>query len=138
MNTKPTDTNKPYYIEIENHTDDRGNLFALEESTGIPFPIKRVFFVEAVPQGKSRGGHANVNANQVIVCLKGKCSIATKDKTGSESSFLINGEKRALFVPADTWKELTGFEEGTILAVLTDKEYAGDIKISDYNTFISG
>ena len=64
------------YINLETHTDTRGNLTVIERV--IPFDIKRIFYIYGVDDSV-RGGHRHHKTRQAAICLKGHCIIRNND-----------------------------------------------------------
>lgn len=62
-------------IELKVHGDDRGSLIALEKKHNIPFDVKRVFYIYDTKRGTPRGQHANIESEQMLICVSGSCKI---------------------------------------------------------------
>ena len=58
----------------------RGDLFVAETKKSIPFPIKRIYFINNLrPTTISRGGHAHRKLTQVFLCVNGSFVLALDD-----------------------------------------------------------
>lgn len=55
------------YISFAELGDDRGGLISLESQQGIPFEIKRVYYIYNTLAKVARGFHAHKNLKQVMV-----------------------------------------------------------------------
>ncbi len=66
--------------------NDVGFLIALEGNRGIPFDIKRIYYIYNVPKETKRGFHAHKRLEQVLICMSGSVKIKVDD--GSEKIYL--------------------------------------------------
>ena len=73
-----------YLIDLETHTDIRGNLTVIENV--FPFTIQRVFYIYGVDKSE-RGGHRHHKTIQAAVCIQGDCKILTM--MGGKKRFFI-------------------------------------------------
>ena len=100
------------------HTDDRGTLHAIDEEL-LPFVPRRVFYLEHVPTGKSRAGHA-VDAELFIMALKGHATIlADKEEVIMESN-----TRTGYYIPAYTFIKLSLFSDDALIAICASKAYS--------------
>ena len=58
-------------IELPKFLDARGNLSFAENFTQIPFEVKRTYWLYDVPGGENRGGHAEINNEELVIALSG-------------------------------------------------------------------
>lgn len=58
-------------IEFMIYPDHRGDLTVYE----LPFDVKRVFWMENVPPGEGRGGHAMKTCQMVMVAMRGHLDV---------------------------------------------------------------
>ena len=60
--------------------DERGSIVVLDKSSGIPFEIKRVYYIyELDSKNISRGFHAHKELEQVVFCLNGSFKMMVDD-----------------------------------------------------------
>ena len=122
-------------IELQHNGDDRGSLVVLEESKAIPFQPRRLFYTYGVKDGKSRGNHANINSEFVMVALSGSVKISVDD--GKEKyEFVLDDPTKALYIPNLTWKSMSEYTEDAILLVIASTLYDKEEYINDYDSFI--
>lgn len=124
-------------IQIKEHGDERGKLFALENRKEIPFDIKRIFFISDVREGESRGNHANMESQFVLICVTGKCKIEI-DMGEEKEIVVLDRADKALYLSPNVWKRMYDFSEGAVLLVLSDTEYCVDDYIYDYEEYLRG
>jgi len=122
-------------IDFDLHENNSGILVAIEGNHNIPFEIKRVFYIYSLDQKARRAGHALRNTEEIIICLKGKCTCFLDDGLTKEEIVLDNPCK-GLYVKKATWLDLTNFSEDCILLILTDKYYDNTDSIHNYNEFL--
>ena len=75
-----------YTLELHRYIDRTGNLTAVENSSDIPFDIKRIYYLYDVPGGESRGAHAHKDLQQLIVAASGALAVITKSVFGLSTS----------------------------------------------------
>lgn len=123
-------------IELPKKTDPRGNLTYLQEGVGVPFPIKRVFYLYDVPTGENRGAHAHQKLHQFLICLSGSFDVALDD--GTEKAVVhLNRPWIGLHVPPMIWAAEINFDPGTVCLVLASEQYDEREYIRDYDKFIA-
>ncbi len=105
----------------------RGNLTAIETMIDVPFEIRRVFYITEIPaldiNGDSviRGRHAHKVCQQVIICVKGSCSVFVD---GNE--YVLDNPSTGLYVPPSFTASMTYFETDSIVLVLASEKYDKD------------
>ena len=93
---------------------------------GLPFPIKRLYYMTDVQPGAHRGGHAHKTLERWLVAPAGGFR-ATLD---GESVRLYRPD-RALYVAPMRWLELSDFSQGAVCLVLASAEYEEQDYIRD-------
>lgn len=111
-----------------------GNLVFFEGKKEIPFEIKRVFYINGVPQGMVRANHASLDAEFVLIAINGSVRVSLDDGTKIES-FLLEDNNVGLHVETMLWMKTWDFSENAILMVVSDKEYEDCHYLNDYSEF---
>lgn len=111
-----------------------GNLTAVHGGEEVPFAVERVYYLYDVPGGASRGGHAHLQLEQVIVSAVGSFEVVLDDGT-SRRTVTLNRGHHGLYVPTMIWRELVNFSSGGICLVLASRHYEEEDYIRDYNAF---
>ncbi len=128
--------NDCHIIEFDKHYSDRkGNLSVVENGKGIPFDIKRVYYLYDVPGGESRGGHAHKALYQIIMAVSGSFSV-TLDDGRDNQTFVLNRPYQGLLVIPGIWRILDDFSSGAVCLVMASEKYDEGDYIRDYNEFI--
>jgi len=108
-----------YLIDLETHTDKRGNLTVIEDI--FPFTIQRVFYIYGVDKSE-RGGHRHHKTIQAAVCIQGDCKIFSSDGKTNQVYHLDKPSKCVLLEPSD-WHKMYDFSEDAILMVLASEKF---------------
>jgi dTDP-4-dehydrorhamnose 3,5-epimerase-like enzyme len=110
-------------IDVPRFADCRGELVVFEEGAAVPFDIKRAFVTYHVPHWETRGQHAHKRCQQLLVALAGAVTVKTT-VDGHDDMFELNGPRRALYVPAGVYVEMSNWMQGAMLLVLASERYA--------------
>lgn len=108
-----------YLIDLETHTDVRGNLTVIENV--FPFKIERVFYIYGVDKSV-RGGHRHHKTIQAAVCIQGDCKIYNNDGKTTTIFHLDKPSKCVLLEPSD-WHKMYDFSDNAILMVLASEKF---------------
>jgi len=111
-----------------------GNIAVIEEGPGVPFRIRRVYYLYAVPEGAERGGHAHRRLEQLLIAVSGRFDV-TLDDGRSRRSVPLTVPDRGLYIPSMVWRELTGFSSGAVCLVLASEGYDEADYIRDYDEY---
>ncbi len=122
-------------IELDKHHHEKGNITVVENSTTIPFEVKRSYYLYDVPGGESRGGHAHRELSQLIVAASGSFSV-TLDDGKVKRTFLLNRPYQGLYVVSGIWRTLDDFSSGSVCLVLASHIYDEGDYIRDYQCFL--
>ena len=122
-------------ISFKSLGDGRGSLIALEGNKGVPFDIKRVYYIFDTKQGVSRGFHAHRNLKQVVVCVTGSCRFVL-DNGKSREEIILDSAATGLVIEDLTWREMHDFSQDCVLLVLASEYYDEADYIRDYQKFL--
>ncbi|EBC5569517.1 WxcM-like domain-containing protein, partial [Salmonella enterica] len=86
---------KIQFISLQEHSDERGSLIALEESNNIPFQIKRVYYIFNTKKDVRRGFHAHKKLFQVAIVIKGSCYFLLDDGF-EQKNIILNDPSKGL------------------------------------------
>ena len=106
-----------YKIDLETHTDKRGNLTVIEKV--LPFDIKRIFYIYGVDESV-RGGHRHHKTVQAAICIQGECKIYNNNGT-SEQLFHLNKPSLCVVLTPTDWHKMFDFSRNAILMVLASE-----------------
>ena len=114
--------------------DMRGSLSFGELGKQLPFQPRRFFFVYDVPSREVRGEHAHRTLFELLVCIKGSCSVMLDDGALREEITLTT-PTIALLVPPHVWRVHYKYSVDAVLLVLASAEYDAGDYIRDYAEF---
>lgn len=121
-------------IDFPCHPHAYGNLCVASPEAGLPFEIRRFFYLYDIPEGEDRGCHANKFSSQIIIPVYGSFDITVEDAKKSEVYHLGDASK-GLYVPPKIWRTLSNFSTGAVCLVLTSEPYNPDDYIRDHNSY---
>ena len=122
-------------IKLDEKGDARGKLVAVENSSEIPFDIKRFFYIYDCEDQVVRGEHANLNSQFAFVCLKGSCSIITHDGQ-KEEKFVLDNNLDMFYMENMIWKSMKDFSNDCILLILSDCVYDKSEYIYNFDQYL--
>lgn len=111
-------------------------LVPFEAEREIPFPIRRVFTINAGKAGLVGGQHAHRSCQQLLVCLHGICEVACiADDPANPTVIRLDRPDRGLLVPPTIWAEERYLSAETVLMVFCDQYYDPQDYIRDWADF---
>lgn len=108
------------FFDIPSQEDTRGILSSVEQLKDIPIEIKRIFYIHKVLD--NRGGHANIETDQVLIPVAGSLKIKLYDRNTSKI-FLLNNPIKGLYIPKLIYLEMFDFADNTVLLVLANTRF---------------
>lgn len=124
-------------IDLPKIIDERGNLTFLQKDIGLPFKLKRIFWIYDLKSHSKRGGHAYKTQNEIICVVSGSADIVITYKNGSLKKINLNQADKAIFVPSNIWRHIENFSTNSILLHFTDCEYDENDYIRDINSYLN-
>ncbi len=112
-----------------------GSLVALEENKNIPFDIRRVYYIYDTKKDLVRGMHSHKALQQVLICVKGSCTVSLDDSL-EKAEVVLDAPNKGLLVRSNVWREMYDFSPDCVLMVLADKHYDEADYIRDYQDFL--
>lgn len=120
-------------ITIHFVSDERG-LLNFTDNTELPFPVERVFWITAVPNGAIRGGHAHKVCAEILFPINGEFDVYVDDGKSSVICHLDQSSE-GLYIGPNVWCRVENFSEGAVCLVLASHPYLKDGYINDYDEF---
>lgn len=121
-------------LKLPRIASETGALTPVYGGEHVPFDIERVYYLYDVPGGESRGGHAHLGLQQLIIAASGSFEVIVDDGRTRRSIFL-NRPYYGLYMPRMIWRELVNFSSGGICLVLASMPYTEDDYIREYADF---
>lgn len=123
-------------ITLPKILDQRGNLSFAENYSHIPFEIQRTYWLYDVPGGVARGGHAEINNEEIVIALSGSFEIMVDDGTQSRV-FTLNRSYYALYIPKGLWREIREFSTNALALEMGSIPYSIDDYINNYDEYVN-
>lgn len=115
-------------IRIPVFADERGVLAVVDGL--LPFSIRRVYAISAVPPGAVRAGHRHRQNRQALLCLSGSCTVTVKNRN-AEAIFRLASSAEALVLEAADWHRIGDFTPDAVLLVLASNGYDPEDYLGD-------
>jgi dTDP-4-dehydrorhamnose 3,5-epimerase-like enzyme len=122
-------------LDLQRRGDARGWLVAIQDGSGLPFPITRVYYVGGVPPNTRRGAHAHHRTHQAAICVAGACTFLL-DNGRSKATLRLDTPNRGVLLPPMLWHEMYDFTADCVLLVLADLPYDEADYIRSYDVFL--
>ncbi|SOE20704.1 WxcM-like, C-terminal [Spirosomataceae bacterium TFI 002] len=114
-----------HLIDIPVFDSEKGQLTVVEGL--LPGNIKRLYYIDDVPSDAQRGGHRHHKTVQILICIKGSCTVYC-DNGIEENNFLLDSKRKGVVVNPEDWHVMENFSEGAILLVIANELY----DVNDY------
>lgn len=124
------------FIELPKYLDSRGNLSFVQNFDQIPFEIKRTYWLYDVPGGIARGGHAEIDNEELVVALSGSFEIMVDDGE-HQKTFTLNRSYYGLYIPKGLWREIREFSTNALALEFGSTPYTPNDYIRNYEAFLA-
>ena len=122
-------------LEFADFGDERGKLVVIEGGQGIPFDIKRVFYIYGSDSTVVRGQHANRESEFVLINVAGKSKVKITD--GNEELIVkLDRPMMGVYIPKMIWKDMYDFSSDSVLLVLASTHYNAKEYIRNYDDYL--
>lgn len=121
-------------VQLPKIEDSRGNLTFVEELKHVPFKMERSYWIYDVPGGETRGGHAFINQQEVIIALSGSLDVIVNDSK-EEKRFSLNRSYYGLYIPEGIWRHMENFSTNALVIVLSSTPYNSEDYIRDFEEY---
>jgi dTDP-4-dehydrorhamnose 3,5-epimerase-like enzyme len=108
-------------IDLPQFRDSRGLLVPVEFSRFVPFSVQRMFWINDVPAGGGRGGHAHKYCHQFAICVVGLVSIEAYNGEAKRTVEIRAGQ--AVHIKPRIFTTERFITAGSVLSVLCDRPY---------------
>ena len=133
-----SDVNDVRIIELPRHRHTNGSLSVVENGAeGIPFKVRRVYYIYDAPADAERGGHSHYAMESLMVALTGSFDVVLDDGVHPTRRFSLNRPYKALYIPAGLWRTVDNFSGGAVCLSLASERYDEADYVRDYSTFKS-
>mgnify|MGYP006422243231 FL=1 len=115
--------------------DHRGQLVVIEGKDGVPFDIKRVFYIYGTQKDVPRGNHSHYKTKQYLIAVNGSCKV-TLDNGKTKQTFSLDEPNKGLFQDALIWGTMHDFSDDCVLLVFANDCYKSEDYITNYSKFL--
>ena len=115
--------------------DENGSLVVMDQPSGVPFNVKRAYYIFGTKEGVSRGFHTHRSLHQLAVCISGSCRMVLDDGETREDVWM-NDPSVAIDLPPMLWHEMHDFSDNCVLLVLANDYYDEADYIRNYQEFL--
>lgn len=122
-------------IDLPKIVDSRGSLSFIENTSQVPFEIRRVYWIYDVPGDAERHGHAFRTQTELIVALSGSFDVVLDCGEGEDRIHLARSYK-GVVVPPMTWRRLDNFSTNSVALVISSTLYDEADYIEDRAQFL--
>ena len=118
------------------HDGVDGCLTIAEAQREIPFPIRRVYYINKLQNRNAvRGKHAHKKLEQAIFCLQGSFRLEL-DNGRSCKKIMVRKSYIGVYLPPRMWHTMTRFSQNCVILVLASDRYKESDYIRDYGKFL--
>jgi dTDP-4-dehydrorhamnose 3,5-epimerase-like enzyme len=110
--------------------------FTASMEHGLPFPIRRVYYLDQAPEGGLRGDHAHLALFQLLVAVEGTLEVRLNDGHLSRIVTLNRPDLGLLIVPG-VWKELLALSSDALCLVLASELFSEADYIRSWDEFVN-
>ena len=114
---------------------NRGGICSIDNCSGSPFQIRRVYYLYDLPCDAERGGHSHKQSLTLLVAVSGCFDVTLDDGAGGSRTFTLNRPYQALFVPTGLWRTLENFSSGSVCLSLSSTLFAETDYVREYDLF---
>lgn len=125
---------KPHLLSFDTIKESRGDLSFFEELKGVPFEVRRVYWLTSIPEQQTRGGHAHKTSEQVIVAIQGIVEVVLESPNGEVLNFTLDSPDKGLYLPPFWWGRMLFKDKGLLLGLASD-EFSEDDYIRNRRDF---
>jgi dTDP-4-dehydrorhamnose 3,5-epimerase-like enzyme len=112
-------------IRLPRYKDSRGSLTVLDNLEELlPFPIKRVFFINAA-NNANRGGHRHHVTRQAVICIQGECIVSNNDGN-QRHDYILDSPSKCLILETSDWHAMHSFTQNSVLLVFASECFDPD------------
>lgn len=114
--------------------DFRGDL-TVAEGAALPFPIRRLYWIDNLPAGVWRGAHAHCNLSQLVFALRGSFHFIFRNGLGVQRQVEVTRGDLPIIIEPGWWRDFRALEKDSMLLVAASDEYDPDECIRDWSLF---
>jgi hypothetical protein len=127
---------EPYLITFKSIGETSiGYISVAEGSSDLPFEIRRAYWTYFTPHDITRGGHANIDKEVVLVAVCGVIQVTVIQQNGRESNFRLDLPNIGLYIPKLCWHKMH-YSHAAVQLALASNYFSNEDYIRDFDTFL--
>jgi hypothetical protein len=126
--------NTPRLLPFPKFTNKGGSLSFIEQSATCPIDVKRVFWIYDTLDEVTRGNHAHLNSERILVCLQGHIEVTLENLAGEISTYDLISPSEGLYIPKLHWIKMK-FASTSMMVAMVNCLLEEDQVIHDYAVF---
>lgn len=130
-------TDRPHIIRFRSiGQPSLGYISVAEQNDIIPFDIVRVYWTYYTPQNVTRGGHANIEKELVMIAVSGTITVTAEMNDGYKEIFQLNKPDEGLYLPRLCWHTMQ-YSHNAVQMVIASNLFSDKDYIRDYQYFLN-
>ena len=122
-------------LDLSTVVDSRGRLTYIESGRHIDFDIRRVYYMYDLEDGATRGGHAHLRLQQLMIAIFGELDV-TLDDGHEKRTFRLATPSCGLMVGQMVWRTVKSLSAHSVCCVLASEPYDEADYVRDYSAFL--
>lgn len=113
------------------------NLTPVEFKDLVPFEVKRLYYIDAMPAETKTGEHCHYIEQEVFVVAKGSVTAVIDQGQGKED-VRLSGPSEAIYVPNYVWHGFKDASADCVIIALSSTNYSPDRSdyLEDYEAYL--
>jgi WxcM-like, C-terminal len=125
---------QPRLIEFPKIGTTIEGYISIAEKENLPFEVKRIYWTYFTPESVTRGGHAHINLEQILVAVSGKIIVTTQMPHQEEERFILESADRGIYIPNYCWRTMK-YTHNSVQMCIANMAYEASDYIRDYEDF---
>jgi len=114
--------NRCNLVDLHTINADTGSITVIDNEANLPFKIRRIYYLYAMPSDVNRTPHGHRRLQQLLVAINGSFDIAVEN--GAEREVIsMDSPSVGLYIPPNVWRDIRNVAPGTIILVLASEPY---------------
>lgn len=124
----------PHFVIFPKLGQSALGYISVAEKECLPFVPKRIYWTYFTPEDVSRGGHAHLELEQILVAVAGKITLNIELAGGKCFEFILDSPNKGVYIPSMAWRTMK-YSHNAVQLCIASAEYQENDYIRDYNTF---
>ena len=122
-------------IDLPRRIGENGCLTEVENTSVVPFDIKRVYYIYDLPADTGRGGHSHYECESLLVAVSGSFDVTLHDGC-KQKTVTLDRPYKALYRRKGIWSTLSNFSSGAVCLSINSEKYDEADYVRDFADFM--